>query len=138
MSDDDVVGFSFLTESEMPVGYLNPGETIFKEGETAKELYVIKAASGNSAWQPPAGYARDQRHLRRDGPDRFSSRQRRRKSPRLTWRLFQFQRRNFWPLSPGRQLLRSMSSAYWSGVCVRPIEHCNCRFSPVSEKSDFL
>ena len=43
MSDDDVVGFSFLAESEMPVGYLKPGETIFKEGETAKELYVIKS-----------------------------------------------------------------------------------------------
>ena len=25
MSDDDVVGFSFLAESEMPVGYLKPG-----------------------------------------------------------------------------------------------------------------
>ncbi len=40
---DDVVGFSFLAESEMPVWYLKPGETIFKEGETAKELYVIKS-----------------------------------------------------------------------------------------------
>ena len=43
MSDDDVVGFSFLAESEMPVWYLKPGETIFKEGETAKELYVIRS-----------------------------------------------------------------------------------------------
>ena len=40
---DDVVGFSFLTESNMPVWYLKPGETIFKEGETAKELYVIQS-----------------------------------------------------------------------------------------------
>ena len=39
---DDVVGFSFLTESNIPVWYLKPGETIFKEGETAKELYVIQ------------------------------------------------------------------------------------------------
>ena len=43
MSDDDVVGFSFLAESEMPVWYLKPGEAIFKEGEAAKELYVIKS-----------------------------------------------------------------------------------------------
>src|SRR6478736_467649 len=43
MSDDDVVGFSFLAESEMPVWYLKPGETIFKEGDTAKELYVIRS-----------------------------------------------------------------------------------------------
>jgi len=27
----------------MPVWYLKPGEAIFKEGETAKELYVIKS-----------------------------------------------------------------------------------------------
>src|SRR5262245_58851878 len=43
MSDEDVVGFSFLAESEMPVWYLEPGETMFKEGETAKELYVIRS-----------------------------------------------------------------------------------------------
>src|SRR5262249_17576521 len=30
-------------ESEMPVWYLKPGEAIFKKGETAKELYVIKS-----------------------------------------------------------------------------------------------
>ena len=40
---DDVVGFSFLAESKMPVWYLKPGETIFKEGDTAKELYVIQS-----------------------------------------------------------------------------------------------
>ena len=40
---DDVVGFSFLAESSIPVWYLKPGETIFKEGETAKELYVIRS-----------------------------------------------------------------------------------------------
>jgi CRP-like cAMP-binding protein len=40
---DDIVGFSFLTESNMPVWYLKPGETIFKEGETAKEFYVIQS-----------------------------------------------------------------------------------------------
>jgi len=40
---DDVVGFSFLAESGIPVWYLKPGETIFKEGETAKELYVIRS-----------------------------------------------------------------------------------------------
>ncbi|HME28523.1 MAG TPA: cyclic nucleotide-binding domain-containing protein [Pseudolabrys sp.] len=40
---DDVVGFSFLAESDIPVWYLKAGETIFKEGETAKELYVIKS-----------------------------------------------------------------------------------------------
>jgi CRP-like cAMP-binding protein len=40
---DDVVGFGFLTESNIPVWYLKPGETIFKEGETAKELYVIQS-----------------------------------------------------------------------------------------------
>ena len=43
MSDDDVVGFSFLAEASIPVWYLKPGETIFKEGETAKELYVIRS-----------------------------------------------------------------------------------------------
>src|SRR5262245_24129240 len=43
MPHDNVVGFSFLAESEMPVWYLKTGETIFKEGETAKELYVIKS-----------------------------------------------------------------------------------------------
>ena len=43
MSDDDVVGFSFLVESKVPVWYLKPGETIFKEGEPAKELYVIQS-----------------------------------------------------------------------------------------------
>jgi CRP-like cAMP-binding protein len=40
---DDVVGFSFLAESNVPVWYLKPGETIFKEGEPAKELYVIQS-----------------------------------------------------------------------------------------------
>jgi CRP/FNR family transcriptional regulator, cyclic AMP receptor protein len=43
MSDDDVVGFSFLAEASIPVWYLKPGETICKEGETAKELYVIRS-----------------------------------------------------------------------------------------------
>ena len=42
MSDEDVVGFSFLAESNVPVWYLKPGETIFKEGEPAKELYIIQ------------------------------------------------------------------------------------------------
>jgi|SRR5690242_17873351 CRP/FNR family transcriptional regulator, cyclic AMP receptor protein len=40
---DDVIGFSFLTESKVPVWYLKPGETIFKEGDTAKELYIIQS-----------------------------------------------------------------------------------------------
>lgn len=40
---DDVVGFGFLAESDIPVWYLKAGETIFKEGETAQELYVIKS-----------------------------------------------------------------------------------------------
>lgn len=40
---DDVVGFGFLAESQVPVWYLKPGETIFKEGDTAKELYVIQS-----------------------------------------------------------------------------------------------
>jgi len=40
---DDVIGFNFLAESEVPVWYLKPGETIFKEGDTAKELYVIQS-----------------------------------------------------------------------------------------------
>ena len=40
---DEVVGFSFLAESDIPVWFLKAGETIFKEGEEAKELYVIKA-----------------------------------------------------------------------------------------------
>ncbi len=43
MSDEDVVGFSFLAESNVPVWYLKPGETIFKEGEPAKELYIIQS-----------------------------------------------------------------------------------------------
>lgn len=40
---DDVVGFGFLAESDIPVWYLKAGEAIFKEGETGKELYVIKS-----------------------------------------------------------------------------------------------
>jgi len=40
---DDVIGFSFLTESEVPVWYLKPGETIFKEGDAARELYIIQS-----------------------------------------------------------------------------------------------
>lgn len=40
---DDVIGFSFLVEPDVPVWYLKAGETIFKEGEPAKELYVIKS-----------------------------------------------------------------------------------------------
>ena len=40
---DDVVGFGFLAESDIPVWCLKAGETIFKEGETAKELYVIRS-----------------------------------------------------------------------------------------------
>ena len=40
---DDAVGFSFLAESNISVWYLKPGETIFSEGETAKELYVIQS-----------------------------------------------------------------------------------------------
>ncbi|HEY3222795.1 MAG TPA: cyclic nucleotide-binding domain-containing protein [Pseudolabrys sp.] len=40
---DDVVGFGFLAESDIPVWYKKAGETIFKEGETGKELYVIKS-----------------------------------------------------------------------------------------------
>jgi CRP-like cAMP-binding protein len=43
VSDEDVVGFSFLAESNVPVWYLKPGETIFKEGEPAKELYIIQS-----------------------------------------------------------------------------------------------
>ncbi len=43
MSDEDVVGFSFLAESNVPVWYLKPGETIFKEDEAAKELYIIQS-----------------------------------------------------------------------------------------------
>jgi len=42
---DDVIGFSFLAESKVPVWYLKPGETIFKEGDTAKELYVIQSGT---------------------------------------------------------------------------------------------
>ena len=40
---DDIVGFSFLAESNVPVWYLKPGETIFREGDPAKELYVIQS-----------------------------------------------------------------------------------------------
>ena len=40
---DDVIGFSFLAESNIPVWYLKAGDTIFKEGEAAKELYVIQS-----------------------------------------------------------------------------------------------
>src|SRR5262249_36307536 len=43
---DDVVGFSFLAESNIPVWYLKAGGTIFKEGETAKELYGIQSGQG--------------------------------------------------------------------------------------------
>jgi CRP-like cAMP-binding protein len=40
---DEIVGFSFLAESNVPVWYLKPGETIFREGDAAKELYVIQS-----------------------------------------------------------------------------------------------
>ena len=40
---DDIVGFSFLAESNVPVWYLKPGEMIFREGDPAKELYVIQS-----------------------------------------------------------------------------------------------
>lgn len=40
---DEIVGFSFLAESNVPVWYLKPGETIFREGDPAKELYVIQS-----------------------------------------------------------------------------------------------
>jgi CRP-like cAMP-binding protein len=40
---DDVVGFGFLAGSNIPVWCLKAGETIFKEGEAAKELYVIQS-----------------------------------------------------------------------------------------------
>ncbi|HEY6023919.1 MAG TPA: cyclic nucleotide-binding domain-containing protein [Pseudolabrys sp.] len=40
---DDVVGFGFLAEAGVPVWYLKPGETIFKEGDPASELYVIQS-----------------------------------------------------------------------------------------------
>jgi len=40
---DDVIGFNFLVEPDVPVWYLKAGETIFREGEPAKELYVIKS-----------------------------------------------------------------------------------------------
>ena len=33
----------FSPSSNVPVWYLKPGETIFKEGEPAKELYVIQS-----------------------------------------------------------------------------------------------
>jgi len=39
---DDVIGFSLLAEPETPVWYLKAGETIFKEGDPAAELYVIR------------------------------------------------------------------------------------------------
>ena len=41
MSNDDI-DFSFLAGSEVPVWYLKAGETIFKEGDPATELYVIQ------------------------------------------------------------------------------------------------
>jgi len=40
---DDVVGFGFLAESEVPVWYLKAGETVFRKGDSAVELYVIKS-----------------------------------------------------------------------------------------------
>jgi len=39
----DVVCFTFLAESNIPVRYVKPGETTFREGDTAKELFVIKS-----------------------------------------------------------------------------------------------
>jgi CRP-like cAMP-binding protein len=42
MSNDDI-DFSFLAGSEAPVWYLKAGETIFKEGDPATELYVIQS-----------------------------------------------------------------------------------------------
>ena len=37
-----MIGFGFLTEPETPVWYLKAGETVFKEGDQAAELYVIQ------------------------------------------------------------------------------------------------
>jgi hypothetical protein len=42
MSNDEI-GFSFLTEPEVPVWYLKARETIFNEGDPAAELYVIQS-----------------------------------------------------------------------------------------------
>ena len=42
MSNDDI-DFSFLAGSEVPVWYLKAGETIFKEGDPATELYVTQS-----------------------------------------------------------------------------------------------
>jgi CRP-like cAMP-binding protein len=39
----DPVDFSFLTEPDVPVWVLKAGETIFKEGDPATELYVIQS-----------------------------------------------------------------------------------------------
>ena len=109
MSDDDVVGFSFLAELEMPVWYLKPGETIFKEGETAKELYVIRSGQveiqlGNRLLATlETNDIFGEMALIDSAPAALLP------SPRLTWPLFRFQRRIFWPLSAGPQLSRSTS-----------------------------
>ncbi len=43
---DELIGFSFLTEStesEIPLWSLKAGETIFNQGDPATELYVIQS-----------------------------------------------------------------------------------------------
>jgi CRP-like cAMP-binding protein len=40
---DEFIGFTFLTESDAAIWYLQAGETIFKEGDAASEFYVIKS-----------------------------------------------------------------------------------------------
>lgn len=40
---DETIDFSFLAGSDVPVWVLKSGETIFKEGDPAIELYVIQS-----------------------------------------------------------------------------------------------
>jgi CRP-like cAMP-binding protein len=105
----DVVGFSFLAESEMPVWYLKPGETIFKEGDTAKELYVIKSGQveiqlGNRLLATlEANDIFGEMALIDSAPAALPPLQ------KPTPPLFPFRRRIFWPWSAGPLLLRSTS-----------------------------
>jgi hypothetical protein len=55
---DDVVGFSFLAESDIPVWYLKAGETIFKEGKRRRSFTSSRADGSKSssaiACSPPS------------------------------------------------------------------------------------
>ena len=93
----------------MPVWYLKPGETIFKEGDTAKELYVIKSGQveiqlGNRLLATlEANDIFGEMALIDSAPRSATA------IAKTDAALFPFRRRIFWPWSAGRRPSRSIS-----------------------------